>query len=134
VDLREDQAWLLQSRVNPFPIAGALALEAGRLSFTLTPLAAVASLGWLEKELGADGLKSRIEAGEQVKAFDHPLAEVDVNWPLTGGGAMMTVKDATRTWVISYDYPSGGSISQTLSLISGRKKAKQWKRAVAESA
>lgn len=133
-DIREAQAWLLQNRVNPFPISGALALEAGRLSFTLDAMAADASLGWLEEELGRDDLKARLEAGETIRAFDHPLGEVEASWPLTGGGAMLIVTAPERKWVISYDHPSGGSISQTLSLITGRKKAKEWKKAIAEEA
>ena len=46
---------------------------------------------------------------------------------------MMIVQAPGRRWVISYDYPSGGAISQTLSLVSGRRKAKEWKKALAEA-
>lgn len=133
MDLREDQAWLLQSRVNPFPISGALALENGRISFTLDAQAAEASLGWLEKELEQDDLKSKLSSGERVVAFDCGLDECRVSWPITGGGAMMLVNAPRRKWVVSYDYPSGGAIAQTLSLMSGRKTAKDWKKAIAEA-
>jgi len=133
VDIREDRAWMLQSRVNPFPISGSLALEGGRISFTLDAAAAEASLVWLEEQFGIDGLKSRIEAGETVVAFDHPLDEVVVSWPITGGGAMCTITAPERKWVVTYDYPSGGAVSQTLNLVSGRRKAKEWKRALAEA-
>ena len=131
--IREDQAWMLQSRINPFPISGALELRDGRLSFTLNAMAAEASLGWLEEQLGTQDLKSRIEAGEKVVAFDYPLSECEVSWPLTGGGAMMFIEGADRKWVVSYDYPSAGAVSQTMSLFSGRKKAKEWKKALAEA-
>jgi hypothetical protein len=129
--IREDQAWMLQSRINPFPISGALELRDGRISFTLNAMAAEASLGWLEEELGVQDLKAKIEAGETVVAFDCPLSECKVSWPLTGGGAMMFVETPRRKWVVSYDYPSGGAVSQTMSLLSGRKKAKEWKKALA---
>jgi hypothetical protein len=46
---------------------------------------------------------------------------------------MLIIEAPERKWVVSYDYPSGGSVSQTLSLFSGRKKAKQWKQAFAEA-
>jgi hypothetical protein len=131
--IREDQAWLLESRINPFPISGVLELRDGRLSFTLNPMAAEASLGWLEEELGAPDLKSKIEAGEKVVAFDYPLASREVSWPLTGGGAMMFIEGSDRKWVVSYDYPSAGAVSQTMSLLSGRKKAKEWKKALAQA-
>jgi hypothetical protein len=131
--IREEQAWMLQSRINPFPIPGALELGDGRISFTLTAMAAEASLGWLEKELGEPDLKSKIEAGESVVAFDAPLSESKVSWPLTGGGATMIIENGGRKWVVSYDYPSGGAVSQLMSISSGRKKAKEWKKALADA-
>ena len=134
MDLREDKAWLLQSRINPFPISGALALEGGRISFRLDAEAAGASLGWLEKELGTDGIAALLGAGESVVAFDYALDDCVVSWPITGGGAMMIVRTpGGRKWVVSYDYPSGGSIHQTMTLFSGRRRAKEWKKALAEA-
>ncbi len=135
MDIREDKAWLLRSRFNPFPISGALALSEGQISFTLDEDAGESALDWLEARLEAGDLKSRIEAGESVVAFAYPLAGCEVTWPITGGGATMIVQTPGRRWVVSYDYPAGagGAISNTMSLISGRRKAKEWKRALAES-
>jgi len=134
VDLREDKAWLLQSRINPFPISGSLTLGHGRISFVLDRDAGDAALGWLEKELEADDLAARIATDEQVVAFDYSLEECAVSWPITGGGAIMIVRTpGGRKWVVSYDYPSGGSIHQTMSLFTGRSKAKEWKKALAEA-
>ena len=132
MDIREDQAWLLQSRISPFPVAGSLTMENNRISFQLNSMAEEASLGWLEEELGIESLKSTLQSGEQVVAFDYPLDGCAVTWPITGGGALMNVQaPGGRKWVVSYDYPSGRSISQTL--MSGRKKARQWKQALAEA-
>ena len=134
MDLREDKAWLLQSRINPFPISGALALGGGRISFVLDDEAGDASLDWLEKELGLEDIAVQLRAGERVVAFDYSLEECAVSWPITGGGAMMIVRTpGGRKWVVSYDYPSGGSIHQTMSLFTGRSKAKEWKKALAEA-
>ena len=134
MDLREDKAWLLQSRINPFPISGALALEGGRISFVLDQDAGDAALGWLEKELEDDGLAERIRSGDKIVAFDYSLEDCAVSWPITGGGAMMIVRTpGGRKWVVSYDYPSGGSIHQTMSLLTGRSRAKEWKKALAEA-
>jgi hypothetical protein len=133
LDIREDKAWLLQSRINPFPVSGALALINGRISFVLDAMAAEAALGWLEQQLETEDLKKQIEAGEKITAFDHSLEDCQVSWPLTGGGSQMLVKAPERKWVVSYDYPSGGAISNTMTLISGRKKAKEWKKALAEA-
>src|SRR5687767_14700202 len=56
VDTREDKAWLLRNRFNPFPISGILSLEGRVLSFRLDSEAADATLGWLSEELDADDL------------------------------------------------------------------------------
>ena len=134
MDIREDKAWLLQSRINPFPISGALALEGGRISFTLDEDAGEATLGWLEKELGLEDIAARLRGGEAVLAFDYSLEDCAVSWPITGGGAMMIVRTpGGRKWVISYDYPSGGSLHQTMTLLTGRRRAKEWKKALAEA-
>jgi len=134
VDIREDKAWLLQSRINPFPVSGALSLGDGRISFTLDEEAGDASVGWLEKELDLENIVSRIRSGETVVAFDYALADCAVTWPITGGGAMMIVRTpGGRKWVVSYDFPSAGSISQRVSAFTGRNKAREWKKALAEA-
>lgn len=134
MDIREDQAWLLQNRINPFPVSGALTLEGGRISFTLDEDAGEAALGWLEKELDSGDIAGRIRGGETVVAFDYALEDCAVSWPITGGGAMMIVRTpGGRKWVVSYDYPSGGSLHQTMTLLTGRRRAKEWKKALAEA-
>ena len=75
MDGREDRAWLLRNRFNPFPISGTLALAGQTVTFTLDGEAADASLGWLEAELGEDDLKAKVEAGEEVVAFSVALGE-----------------------------------------------------------
>jgi hypothetical protein len=129
--IREERAWLLRSRFSPFPIPGSLELTDGRLSFTLDGGAAEARLGWLEEELGIDGLPSRLEQGRSLVAFDHALADCIVSWPLTGGGAQMVVEAPDRRWIVSYEDPAAGKLSHRLGLFSGRRRAKDWKRALA---
>lgn len=128
---REDNAWLLRNRFNPFPISGTLSLADGVLSFTLDEDAANATLGWLEEELGTEGIEEKIGAGEEVVAFALPLSECEINWPMTGGGATMVIEAPSRKWVITHDHPVGGAMLQTLNLISGRGKARAWKKALA---
>jgi hypothetical protein len=127
-----EAAWLLKSKVNPFPVAGELALRNGRLSFTLGALAADAVLGWVEEATQQPDLKSRLSAGESVTVFDYATSDAKVSWPKLYGGSWMQVEsnDGGRTWLVSMDYPSGGSISQTMSIFSGRKKGKAWKAAL----
>lgn len=130
MEAREDKAWLLRNRFNPFPISGSLSLAGGVISFTLDADAAEATLGWLEDELETEGLAERIEAGEGIIAFSLSLDEVEVTWPITGG-AMMVIDGPTRKWVVSYDHPVGGAVLQTFNLMSGRGKARGWKKALA---
>jgi len=127
-----EQAWMLQSKVNPFPVAGELAWRDGRLTFTLGALAGEAALGWVEKELGQENLQERLRGGETVRVFDFSLDECKVSWPKLYNGSWMQVEPlgGGRTWLVAYDYPSGGSITQTMSLFSGRKKGKAWKAAL----
>jgi hypothetical protein len=128
-----ERSWLLEHRLNPFPVGGELIWSAGTLSFTLAELAAEASLGWVAERLGtdADQLRARLRGGEQVAVFTLDRAEMLVHWPKSMGGAALEVTDQQgRRWLIAMDYPSGGSISQTLSLISGRRKAKVWREAL----
>src|SRR5438094_479272 len=78
-EIREEKAWLLRSRINPLPISGALELAGGRISFRLDGMAAEARLDWLEEQLAADGLRARIQAGEDVVAFDYPLDDCEIS-------------------------------------------------------
>ena len=97
------------------------------------PDAGEASLGWLEEELGIERISERLAAGETVVAFDHPLSDCVITWPITGGGAVMLVRAPERKWVVSYDYPAAGRIKTPVGMISGRRKAREWKRVLAES-
>ena len=134
MEIRQDKAWLLQSRINPFPVSGALTLGDGRIAFTLDEEAGDAPVSWLEQALGIDDIAARVRAGETVVAFDYALDDCAVTWPITGGGAMMIVRTpGGRKWVVSYDFPSGGAISQRMSLFAGRNKAREWKKALAEA-
>jgi hypothetical protein len=133
VDLHEDKAWLLQSRINPVPVPGAVALTGGRISFSIDSEADAEALDWLEKELDAEDLKGRLATGEPVVVFDHPLSDCVVTWPITGGGAVMIVRPPGHKWVVSYDHPSPGAITTPMGFLSGRRRAKAWKKALADS-
>jgi hypothetical protein len=131
----EREAYLLQNQLNLFPIGGKLVLsDDGRLSFTLGALAKDASMGWLEKALGTDGLKERIAAGERPVVFDFPLAGHKVSWPVSLGGYGMKIEGEDRQWIVSLDYPSSGAVWQTISIIKARGTSKPWKQALAAGA
>ena len=129
---REDKAWLLRNRFNPFPISGLLSLADEVITFRLDEEAADATLGWLEAELGIEDIAAQIAAGDDVVAFSLALADCAVSWPITGG-PMMLIEGPTRKWVVSYDHPVGGAVLQTFNVMSGRGKAKAWKKALAKA-
>jgi hypothetical protein len=126
----EETAYLLQNQLNPFPIAGRLELDGDRLRFTLNPAAADANLGWLEKALGADGLKQRIKDGERPVVFDLDVSGRKISWPTSLARIGMKISDQDRNWLVSLDYPSSGAIWQTMHLIGGGKRSKPWKEAL----
>src|SRR5215212_10792399 len=132
-DLRTDRVWLLRSRWSPFAVPGALELSAGRLLFTLDEAAAESRLGWLEERLGVEGLGPRLEAGEIVVVFDHRLSDCTVSWPLTAGGGQLIVEAPGARWVVSYEHAAAGRLAHTLGMITGRGRARDWKRALAEA-
>jgi hypothetical protein len=118
--------------MNPFPVSGKLVLsEDGRLSFTLDDKAAGASLGWLEKAIGTENLKQRIEQGERPVVFDLPIAGRKVSWPKMLGGYAMRIEDDERKWIVSLNYPSGGGIWQMINMLSSGKTSKPWKQGLA---
>ena len=128
-----EQAWALQNKLNPFPVAGTLAWDGSTISYTLGALAGEANLGWVETRLGIAGLGDRLKGGEQVDVFRWGRSEFEANWPaMYAGSAVEVTGPNDQKWLIALDYPSGGSISQTLSLFSGRKKGKAWKKALAD--
>ena len=127
-----EQAWLLQNKINPFPVGGVLKLENGTISFTLKMIASQAFLGWVEKRSGLENLEDRLKAGEAIELFSFAKGEFTTEWPkLYAGSACEITGPDGASWVIAMDYPSGGSISQTISLFTGRKKGKAWKAALA---
>jgi hypothetical protein len=128
----QQESYLLQNQLNPFPVSGTLALDdAGTLRFTLDEKAAGASLGWLEKQLATDGLADRIKEGERPQAFAIPLADAKVSWPKSLGGYAMKIDDGERKWIVSLNYPSGGALWQTINMVRSRGTTKPWKDAIA---
>lgn len=133
MDNHQQRAWLLQSRINPAPLPGTLTLADARLSFTLDPECSPDALGWLERALGVEGIAAKLARGEPVLAFDYPIDECTVSWPITGGGATMLVRTpAGNKWVVSYDEPPGLGRRSAM-LFTGRRSAREFKRALAEA-
>ncbi len=130
--VREDHAWLLKSRVNPLPVPGSLSLSDTRITFTITGSATDAPLDWLESMPGLDGVGQRVQAGQEVVVFECELADCAVTWPITGGGGIMIVRTPAQKWVLSYEHPTGRARHPAFSLISGRRRARDWKQALAE--
>ncbi len=126
-----EEAWALQNKLNPFPVAGTLAWDGTTLRFTLATLAGEAFVGWVEERSNLQNLKTRLQSGERVDLFAWTRPDFTVSWPAMYAGSALEVQGpGGEKWLIALDYPSGGSISQTISLFTGRKKGKSWKKAL----
>lgn len=126
-----EMAWALQNKINPFPVGGTLGFDGVTLSFTLSALAGEAILGWVEKRSGQADLAARLKGGETVAVFSWAKGTFQTTWPAMYAGSVVEITGPNGlTWLIAMDYPSGGAISQTMSVLSGRKKGKAWKKAL----
>ena len=132
VSVLTEEAWALQNKLNPFPVAGTLSWDGTTLRFTLATLAGEAVLRWVEERTNLENLKARLKGGERVEVFSWTKDQFTASWPAMYAGSTVEVQGpAAEKWLIALDYPSGGSISQTISLFTGRKKGKIWKKALA---
>lgn len=126
-----EQVWILRNRVNPFPVSADMTWDGHTFSLTLNAMAAEAFNGWVEEELGQSDMKARLQNGEKIPVSAVQKGGFAMSWPKMYIGSMFEVTPTGgRKRLISIDYPSGGSISQTMSLMSGRKKGKAWKAAL----
>ena len=127
----EQDCYLLQNQMNPFPISGRLTLDdAGELSFRLDEKAAQASLGWLEKATGRSDLKQAILGGDPPVVFRFAAGEQKITWPKMLGGYAMKIKTADRVWIVSLNYPSGGGVWQMINMVKSGSTSKPWKEAL----
>lgn len=124
----KQEAYLLQSQINPFPVSGQLELTADALRFTLDASSGqLTTLGWLEKELGIDGLRDRLKSGEAITAFELQRGQLDISWPKQFmGSAMKVANPGTRDWLVSLILPSG-SLYSTYKTFKYRSVFKAWK-------
>jgi hypothetical protein len=128
-EMQED-VWLLQSKVNPFPVAAHLSLSGGRLVLTLTPAAKDGFTGWIEKAIDDPAVKAKAAAGETVTLFDIDPTGLDIKWPKQFMGSAMQVPTDQREWLVSLVYPSG-SLYSNVKMFQHRKQSKAWKEALA---
>jgi hypothetical protein len=120
--------YLLQNRANSFFTTASLEFTDSTLRCTLKQHA-----GWIEKELGITDLKQRIEAGENVVAFEFRRDKLNVKWlkQFLGGGFQVSAGDS-RKWLVSLVYPT--TIMSLWDAVEGRSAHKKWKQALASSA
>ena len=128
VPMMSEQVWILRNKVNPFPVSADMTWDGQTFALTLNAMAAEAFNGWVEEELGQTDIKERLRSGEKIPVFAVQKGGFEMAWPKLYFGSMFEVTPTGgRKWLISIDYPSGGAITQTMSLVSGRKKGKLWK-------
>jgi hypothetical protein len=125
-------AWLMQSQLNPFSITGTLEMDEQSLRFVLDEDSAkLTTISWLEKELGRSDLRDRLKQGDKVVAFELSRPQLKVEWPKQFMGSAMKVSNpGSREWLVSLVLPSG-SLYSTYKAFKVRSVAKEWKKALA---
>lgn len=125
----EERVWLLQNAMNPFPVAGRLALRGKRLVLTLDPMAQDAFTGWVEKALDDPAIKDKVERGDTVTIFDSEVTGLNITWPKQFLGSGLKVPVNGRDWLITLFYPSG-SLYSTFRAIRHRGESRVWRQAL----
>lgn len=141
--MRQEKVQLQKSKYSNTAAFGTLALEDGRVSFTLDPkiadeLGAKFAAGgwrWIEKAQGSSGIKERLDAGEPVEVFNAPASEVEVKKlsifsSLTG----FELKAGGNSWIVVFKQvglpggapPGAGG--------GAREASNRWQQAIAEAA
>lgn len=121
--------WLIKSRTNPSPVKGEMSLRDGTVAVTNTDGAScVESMrSYLEEQTGQAGLSQRLAQGEEVTVLEFAPADADASFPETAGGYIAKIETAGKTWYVALAYPSGGAITNVMSMSKGRKLARGWK-------
>ena len=84
---------------------------------------------WVEKALGISDLKSRLQAGEAVAAFDFRRDRLKVTWLKQFLNAGFEVSEGgSLRWLVSLVYPTG--VLALVEVVDGWDVHNQWRQAL----
>ena len=118
------EVYLVESRLRPISTRAALELTDDNLRCTVKEYS-----GWVEKALGISDLRSRLQAGEAVAAFDFRRDQLKIKWLKQFLKAGFSVSEGgSRRWLVSLVYPTG--IMALVEVVDGWDVHHEWRRAL----
>ena len=118
------EVFLVENRLNPISARAALELTDDNLRCTVKEYSK-----WVEKALGISDLRSRLQAGEAVLAFDSRGVEVKIKLLKEFLGAGFSVSEgSSHRWLGSLVYPTG--ILALVEVVDGWDVHNEWRRAL----
>ncbi len=114
----------MRNRLSPISTRAALELTDDALRCTVTEYAK-----WVEKAMGISDLKSRLQEGEAVAAFDFRRDQLKIKWLSRFLKAGFSVSDGgSRRWLVSLVYPIG--VMALVEVVDGWDVHHEWRRAL----
>ena len=118
------EVYLVENGLNPISTRAALELTDDNLRCTVKEYSK-----WVEKALGISDLKSRLQAGEAVAAFDFRRDRLKVKWLKQFLNAGFEVSEGgSLRWLVSLVYPTG--VLALVEVVDGWDVHNQWRRAL----
>ncbi len=114
----------MKSRLHPASARATLELTDDSLRCTVKEYSK-----WVEKALGISDLRSRLQAGEAVAAFDFRRDRLKITWPAQFLKAGFSVGEGgSRRWLVSLVYPTG--IMALVEVVDGWDVHNEWRWAL----
>jgi hypothetical protein len=118
------EVYVVQNRLNPIPARAALELTDDTLRCTVKEYAK-----WVERAMGISDLKSRLEAGEAVAAFDFRRDQLKIKWLRQFLKAGFVVSEGgSHRWLVSLVYPLG--VTALVEVVDGWDVHNEWRWAL----
>ena len=118
------EVYLVENRLNPISTRAALELTDDNLRCTVKEYSK-----WAEKALGISDLRSRLQAGQAVAAFDFRRDQLKIKWLKQFLNAGFSVSEgSSRRWLVSLVYPTG--ILALVEVVDGWDVHNEWRRAL----
>ena len=118
------EVFLVKNRLNAISTRAELELTDHNLRCTVKEYST-----WVEKALGISDLKSRLQAGEAVAAFDFRRDRLKVKWLKQFLNAGFEVSEGgSFRWLVSLVYPTG--VLALVEVVDGWDVHNQWRQAL----
>jgi hypothetical protein len=115
---------LVKNRLNSISTRAELELTDHHLRCTVKEYSK-----WVEKALGTSDLKSRLQAGEAVAAFDFRRDRLKIKWLKQFLNAGFEVREGgSLRWLVSLVYPTG--FLALVEVVDGWDVHNQWRQAL----